>query len=34
MLYLWLKTIHIISATALFGLGAGSAYYMCATRYP
>ena len=27
-LYLTLKTIHIISATALFGTGAGSAYYM------
>ncbi|TGO03507.1 membrane protein [Candidatus Thiomargarita nelsonii] len=28
MLYLSLKTIHIISATVLFGTGAGSAYYM------
>jgi uncharacterized membrane protein len=28
MLYLLLKTIHIISATVLFGTGAGSAYYM------
>jgi uncharacterized membrane protein len=27
-LYFLLKTIHIISATALFGTGAGSAYYM------
>ncbi len=27
-LYLLLKTIHILSATALFGTGAGSAYYM------
>ncbi len=27
-LYLFLKTIHILSATALFGIGAGSAYYM------
>jgi len=28
MLYLWLKTIHIISATVLFGTGLGSAFYM------
>ncbi|EDN68205.1 integral membrane protein [Beggiatoa sp. PS] len=28
MLYLLLKTIHIISATLLFGTGLGSAYYM------
>ncbi len=28
MLYLFLKTVHILSATALFGTGAGSAYYM------
>lgn len=28
MLYLTLKTIHIISATLLFGTGLGSAYYM------
>jgi len=28
MLYLSLKTIHILSATVLFGTGAGSAYYM------
>ena len=28
MLYLTLKTIHILSATILFGTGIGSAYYM------
>ena len=28
MLYLSLKTIHIISATLLFGTGIGSAYYL------
>ena len=28
MLYLWLKTIHIISATLLFGTGLGSAFYL------
>jgi uncharacterized membrane protein len=28
MSYLFLKTIHIISATVLFGTGLGSAYYM------
>jgi uncharacterized membrane protein len=28
MLYLWLKTIHIISATILFGTGLGSAFYL------
>jgi len=28
MLYFTLKTIHIISATVLFGTGCGSAYYM------
>jgi uncharacterized membrane protein len=28
MLYLLLKTIHILSATLLFGTGIGSAYYM------
>ena len=26
--YLWIKTIHIISATVLFGTGMGTAYYM------
>ncbi|RBL67486.1 DUF2269 domain-containing protein, partial [Pseudomonas sp. MWU13-2625] len=25
--YLLLKTLHILSSTVLFGLGAGSAYY-------
>ncbi|KTD07946.1 DUF2269 family protein [Legionella jamestowniensis] len=28
MLYLWLKLIHIISSTLLFGTGLGSAFYM------
>jgi uncharacterized membrane protein len=28
MLYLWLKIIHIISATLLFGTGLGSAFYL------
>src|SRR5690349_10751661 len=28
MLYLWLKIIHIISATFLFGTGLGSAFYL------
>ncbi len=28
MLYFSLKTLHILSATVLFGTGAGSAYYM------
>ncbi len=28
MLYLWLKTIHIISATVLFGTDLGSAFYL------
>lgn len=28
MLYLWLKIIHIISATFLFGTGIGSAFYL------
>lgn len=27
-LYLWLKTIHIISSTLLFGTGLGSAFYL------
>lgn len=26
--YLWLKLIHILSATVLFGTGIGSAFYM------
>lgn len=26
--YLWVKTIHIVSATVLFGTGIGTAYYM------
>jgi len=26
--YLWLKWLHILSATLLFGLGAGSAFYL------
>ena len=28
MIYLWLKLIHIISSTLLFGTGLGSAFYM------
>jgi uncharacterized membrane protein len=28
MLYLWLKIIHILSATFLFGTGLGSAFYL------
>lgn len=28
MLYAWLKLIHIISATILFGTGLGSAFYL------
>lgn len=28
MIYLWLKLIHIISSTLLFGTGLGTAYYM------
>jgi len=28
MLYLWLKIIHIVSATFLFGTGLGSAFYL------
>lgn len=28
MLYLWLKVIHVISSTLLFGTGLGSAYFM------
>jgi uncharacterized membrane protein len=28
MLYFWLKLIHILSATILFGTGLGSAFYM------
>lgn len=28
MIYLWLKYIHIISATLIFGAGLGSAFYM------
>jgi len=28
MTYLWLKLIHIISSTVLFGTGLGSAFYM------
>jgi uncharacterized membrane protein len=28
MVYLWLKIIHIISATVLFGTGLGSAFYL------
>lgn len=28
MSYLWLKWIHVLSATVLFGTGIGSAYYM------
>lgn len=28
MLYLWLKLIHIVSSTLLFGTGLGSAFYM------
>ena len=30
--YLWLKTIHIISATILFGTGLGSAFYKFMTH--
>lgn len=26
--YLWIKTVHIVSATVLFGTGIGTAYYM------
>lgn len=33
MLYAWLKLIHIISSTILFGTGLGSAFYLyCADR--
>ena len=32
MLYFTLRTIHIISATLLFGTGIGSAYYMLRTH--
>ncbi|WP_374676372.1 DUF2269 family protein [Ideonella sp.] len=28
MTYLWLKWIHVLSSTVLFGTGIGSAYYM------
>ncbi len=28
MAYLWLKILHVLSATLLFGTGLGSAYYM------
>jgi uncharacterized membrane protein len=28
MVYLWLKIIHILSATILFGTGVGSAFYL------
>ncbi|ASQ47260.1 DUF2269 family protein [Legionella clemsonensis] len=28
MFYLWLKLIHIVSSTLLFGTGLGSAFYM------
>ena len=28
MVYLWIKLIHIISSTLLFGTGLGSAYYL------
>ncbi|KTC87073.1 DUF2269 family protein [Legionella brunensis] len=28
MVYLWLKLIHIVSSTLLFGTGLGSAFYM------
>lgn len=27
MTYLWLKTVHVLSATVLFGTGVGSMYY-------
>lgn len=29
MSYLWLKWVHIISATLLFGTGIGTAFYKC-----
>lgn len=33
MMYAWLKLIHIISSTILFGTGLGSAFYLyCADR--
>lgn len=33
MIYAWLKLIHIISSTILFGTGLGSAFYLyCADR--
>lgn len=33
MLYAWLKLIHILSSTILFGTGLGSAFYLyCADR--
>ncbi len=28
MLYFWLKLVHILSATLIFGTGLGSAFYM------
>jgi len=31
-IYLLLKTVHIISSTVLFGLGAGTAFHMLATH--
>lgn len=32
-IYLWVKILHIISATILFGTGVGIAFFMCASHF-